>query len=66
VAQSHRVAIPPLSKEEMRRGLQAMAELERLGAEIAARHGELTPESWELVNQHRDERIHDLMRAVEE
>lgn len=64
--QPNRIVIPPLTKEEQRRGLQALAELERLGATIAARHGTFSPESWELLNQSRDERTRDLMRAVEE
>jgi hypothetical protein len=65
MAQSHQLAVSPLTKEEQRRGLRAIAELERLSAEIAARHGELTPQSWELVNKSRDDRTRDLMRAVE-
>lgn len=64
--QSSQIVIPPLTTEQQRRGLQALAELERLGAAIAARQGKLTPESWELINQSRDERTRDLMRAVEE
>lgn len=66
VMQSSQIVIPPLTKEQQRRGLKALAELERLGAAIAARQGKLTPESWELLNQSRDERTRDLMRAVEE
>jgi excisionase family DNA binding protein len=61
-----RPVIPPLTKEQQQRGLQALAELERFRDELAARHGKLTPESWELINQSRDERTRDLMRAVEE
>jgi excisionase family DNA binding protein len=66
MAQSERLVIPPLTKEQQRQGFQALAELERLSAAIAAKHGKLTPESWELLNQSRDERTRDLMRAVEE
>lgn len=66
LAQSDRFVIPPLTKEEQRRGQRALAELERLSAEIAAKHGELTPESWELINQSRDKRTHDLLQAVKE
>ncbi len=66
MAQSKRPVIPRLTKAEQRRGLQVLAELERLSAVIAARHGKLTPESWELLNQSRDERTRDLLRAVEE
>ena len=65
MAQSQRLAIRPLTKEAQRRGLRAVEELERLSAEIAARHGELTPESWELINQSRDERTRDLMCGKE-
>jgi len=63
---SERLVIPSLTKEEQRRGLRALVALERLSAEIAARHGSLTPESWELINQSRDERTRDLIREVEE
>ncbi len=66
MAQSERLVIPPLTKAEQRRGLQVLAELERLSAAIATRHGKLTPESWELLNQSRDERTRALMQAVEE
>lgn len=64
-ARSERLVILPLTKKEQQRGLRALAELERLSAEIAARHGTLTPESWEIINQSRDERTGDLVRAVE-
>lgn len=60
------VVIPPLTREEQQRGLKALAELERLSTAIAARHGTLAPEPWELINQSRDERTRDLMQAVEE
>ena len=66
MARSERLVIASLSKEEQLRGLRALAELERLSAEIAARHGELTPESWELINHSRDERTRDLVRGFEE
>lgn len=66
MAESERLVIPPLTKEEQQRGLRALAELERFRDELAARYGKLTPESWELLNQSRDERTRDLMRAVEE
>lgn len=56
---------PRLTKAEQRRGLEALAELERLSAAIAARQGKLTPELWELLNRSRDERTRDLLRAVE-
>jgi excisionase family DNA binding protein len=65
VARAERPVVPRLTKAEQRRGLQALAELERLSAAIAARHGKLTPESWELLDQSREERTRDLLRAVE-
>lgn len=64
--QPEQAALGRLTEEEQQRGLQALAGLERLSAEIAARHRKLTPESWELLNQSREERTRDLMRAVEE
>ncbi len=66
MAQSERPVVPRLTKEQQRRGLQVLAELERFRDELAARQGKLTPESWELLNQSRDERTRDLMHAVEE
>lgn len=66
LGRSERPAIRRLTQEEQRRALQALAELERLSAAIAARHGPLTPESWELLNESRDERTRDLMRTVAE
>jgi excisionase family DNA binding protein len=66
ITQPEQLVIPRLTKEQQQRGLQALAELERFRDELAARHGKLTPESWELLNQSRDERTRDLMRAVEE
>jgi len=65
VAHAKRSTISRLTKEEKRRGLQALAELERLSAAIAARQGTLTPEAWELLNQARGERTRDLRDAVE-
>jgi excisionase family DNA binding protein len=61
-----RLVIAPLTREDQRRGLQALAELERLGAVIAARHGKLIPESWELINRSRDKRTRELMQAIDE
>ncbi len=66
MAQAERPVVPRLTKAEQRRGLQILAELERFRDALAARHGKLTPESWELLNQSRDERTRALMRAVEE
>ncbi|MDO8672779.1 MAG: helix-turn-helix domain-containing protein [Dehalococcoidia bacterium] len=66
MAQDEKLVISHLTEEEKRQGLRALGELVRLSDEIAARHGPLTPESWELINQSRDERTSDLTRAVEE
>ena len=65
-ARAERPVVPRLAKAEQRRGLQALAALERFRAELAARQGPLTPESWELLNQSREERTGELLRAVEE
>jgi excisionase family DNA binding protein len=61
-----KLVIPLLTTEEQRRGLRALAELERISAAIAARHRKLIPESWELINRSRDERTRELMQATEE
>jgi len=66
MAHAERPVLPRLTKAEQQRGLRALAELERFRDELAARHGPLTPESWALLNQSRDERTRDLLRAVEE
>lgn len=65
-AQSQGPAISSLTLEEQQRGLLALAELDRLSAAIAARRGTLSPESWELLNESRDERTRDLGQAVKE
>jgi excisionase family DNA binding protein len=65
MAHAERPIILRLTKEEQRRGLKALAELERFRDELAARSGKLSPESWELLNQSRDERTRDLLRAIE-
>ena len=51
-----------LSAEERRRGLAAMDEADRLRQEILAQRGGqlFTPESWELLNESRDERSREL------
>jgi hypothetical protein len=66
MARMERLVVPRLTKAQQRRGLRALAELERLSAAIAARHGKGTPESWELLNEARDERTRALLRALEE
>jgi hypothetical protein len=55
-----------MTKEQQRRGLELLAEVKRLRAEQLARYGEFTPESWVLINEARDERTEQLMRAMEE
>ena len=52
----------PLTPEAQRRALEAMDAAERLAQEIRARRGGrlFTPESWELLNESRDERSRDL------
>ena len=65
MARPEQFEIPPLTKEQQRRGLQALAELERFRDELVAKQGKLTPESWELLNHTRDERTRDLMQAAE-
>lgn len=66
VTHPERSGVPRLTRDEQQRGLQILADLERFRDELAARHGTLTPESWELLDQSRDERTRDLVRAVEE
>lgn len=65
MALSERSVIPRPRKADQRRGLRALMELDRLSAEIAARHGQASPESWELINQSRDQRTRDVLRSVE-
>lgn len=66
MAQSERPAVPRLTKEQQRRGLQLLAELERFRDDLTVRHGKLTPASRELLNQSRDEHTRDLLGAGEE
>src|SRR5579884_2888030 len=61
IGQPERAEPARLTKAEQRRGLQALAALERFRDELAAKQGRLTPESWELLNAARDERTRDLM-----
>lgn len=51
-----------LTAEERQQALDRMADLVRISDEIMARHGggPLTPESWELLNEARDERDREL------
>jgi hypothetical protein len=57
--------VPPLTEEEHAESLRALAELKPIRAELFAKHGKFEPESWELLNESREERTSDLMRAVE-
>lgn len=52
-----------LTVEERQQALDRMAELVRISDEIMARHGggPFTPESWELLNEARDERDRELL-----
>lgn len=53
--------IRPLTAEERKRGLAAMAEARRLREEILRQRGEqLFPSSWETIEQLRDERSQQL------
>lgn len=56
-----------LTEEERERGLKAAAELDRIRHELFVKNGrKLFSPSWELINEMRDERTRELMRAVEE
>ena len=56
-----------LTDEERDRGLRAIARIDELRHELFVKHGEkLFPPSWELINEMRDERTRELMRAVKE
>jgi excisionase family DNA binding protein len=59
------VTIPSLTDTEHRRVLQAL-ELRRLREGLAAKYGNPSRESWELLSDSRDERTHDLLRGVQE
>ena len=61
MAQAEQIQIRPLTPQERERGLQALEELRRMRDEIAAKYGTLTPASWELLNEARDERTAELM-----
>jgi hypothetical protein len=54
--------LSPLTLEEQRRGLAAMDMAEQLRQEILAHRGgrPFTPESWELLNESRDQRGQEL------
>jgi excisionase family DNA binding protein len=64
-ASDHR-PVPLMGQEEQRRGLKALHEMRRLRDELAERRGKLTRESWELLDEAREERTRDLTRVAEE
>ena len=55
-----------LTGEEQRRAREAVASARKLQDEFRAKYGTMTPESWQLLNESREERTSDLMRATEE
>ena len=61
--QEHERTIRPLTTKEQQQGLRALKEMQLLRAELAAKYGTVTPESWELLNASRDERTRDLMHT---
>jgi excisionase family DNA binding protein len=58
--------IAPMTKEKQERALRVLAEIDLIRETLAARHGKFTPESGELINEARDDRTRELMRASEE
>jgi excisionase family DNA binding protein len=62
---AERLGIRPLTEEEQKAALAAVARARELQQELLAKYGMLTPEGWDLLNESRDERTKDLMRAVE-
>jgi hypothetical protein len=55
-----------LTKDEQQRALTAVESARRLQAELRDKYGKMEPESWELLNESRNERTEQLMRAAEE
>lgn len=56
-----------LKEEERQKALVTIAEIDKLRHELFVQNGEkLFSPSWELINEMRDERTRELMRAVEE
>ena len=55
-----------MTKAEQKRALKALAEMERMSAEMAARYGKPDVESWVLINESRDERSRQLSGESEE
>lgn len=55
-----------MTDEDRARGLRALAEIDRLRHELFIKNGrKLFPPSWELINEVRDERTREWMRAIE-
>ena len=54
-----------LTREEQERGLQALENLKRLSAQIAARYGKPDVESWVLIDEAREERTRRLLEISE-
>jgi hypothetical protein len=55
-----------LTSEQQRRARSTVAAARALQEEFCARYGAMAPESWELLNESRDERTAGLSRAIEE
>jgi excisionase family DNA binding protein len=49
-----------MTKAEQKRALNALAEMERFSAEMAAKYGKPDVEGWVLINESRDERSRQL------
>ena len=49
-----------LTEDEQRQALEAIARVQKLRDESAEKYGRMKPESWELLNESRDERIKHL------
>jgi excisionase family DNA binding protein len=49
-----------LTAEEVERGLHALAEMERMAKLFEAKYGPYTPESWQLLDEARNERERQL------
>lgn len=50
----------PLTADQQERGLSVLTELERLRSELAAKYGKPTQQSWEVLNESREDRARDL------
>jgi len=59
-------AIRPLTEEEQQRAFAAIEGARKLQDEFRAKYGTMVPESWELLNESREERTQQLMRAADE